>query len=508
MPSKKKDTVKPQDELDDHSSHDLVLSSGDSISVLVEQGFMDKVIDRASAESLIPYHDPLIAEITYEFKKNHGLVRSSGAMTRVERVVFNVLAWNASAALKKRGLHKIGLSEIIDLMEKNSLNSGTYRQHILAVLESLRKMKLELITESDSVQRNTTVTGILSDYHFKAETNEVYYGFTSITAELLSNSSFAAQIDLKTQADIESRYSLALMEICQPYQTQGHTPFFDVDTWRRFLGAEGETYSVYKHFYDKLLRKAIKELRERDIMKLTLEKKRAGKYISHLRFVFDPEDEQRVLLSEQMQIRNTPVFKKLMEIGVSVALATKSIQEDPVHALEIAEETERKLRAGEIKSPSGWAATMLKNKHQVKAPIERKIEAEKAKAEADKAKAQKAAIKKQKSDEGKAEEIRAEERRFMSREVDLYIKDLTQDDVIEMANTAVMKRSGSPDDRQVLDKATRDVYGDGGEYDQSVFAQIVKNNAFRSYVYSMADPGGIRRIRHIKARFGVDGILI
>lgn len=468
-----------------------------SIPVVVEKGFIQRTVDQAILDEREPYFDPLVNEITYAFKKNYGLVRSSGVLTRVQRVVFNILAWNAAENLKKRKMHKIQIREILDILENNSIRSGTYRQFVLTTLEALRLIRLQIFTDGDLNSPNETVTSILSEYVYKEDTGEIYYSFPNIAAELLASTGFASQVDLKIQADIESRHALALMEICQPYESEGATPYFTVDEWKRFFGvSEVETYRLYKYFHEKLLRRAVAELREQKIMLLTLETKRAARRITHLRFVFENSDEARnSKLYEQMQIHKHPAYKRLRDLGVTSVTATQAVQNDPVHAIEVAEAAEKKYRAGELKSLSGWVAHMLINKHPVKSEFERKVEAEKAKAT-------RTIIRKKKIEEDSGEKIALEEQKFISLEVDTYLNSLKAEDIIEMANVSLKKRAGSPDARKLLSDALKSVYSDDERLDPASFNEIVRNSALRSYAYAIVDPGGLRLKKHMTERFG------
>lgn len=105
----------------------------------------------------------------------------------------------------------------------------------------------------------------------------------------------------------KSNYSKILYDRLQPYMEEGLTPWFELEPLRVWLECEKKTYSLFKHFRNKVLDVAVNEIAEVTGLKITMltQNVPGSKKIGHLRFKWDSHqqtDDQKVAL---VVLRNT-----------------------------------------------------------------------------------------------------------------------------------------------------------------------------------------------------------
>lgn len=96
----------------------------------------------------------------------------------------------------------------------------------------------------------------------------------------------------------KSIYSKILYDRLQPFMDEGITPWFDLDALRAWLECEKKTYSLFKHFRNKVLDVAVNEITEVTGLKLVMVTQNVpgSKRIGHVRFKWDASqqtDEQK-----------------------------------------------------------------------------------------------------------------------------------------------------------------------------------------------------------------------
>lgn len=96
----------------------------------------------------------------------------------------------------------------------------------------------------------------------------------------------------------KSIYSKILYDRLQPYMDEGLTPWFDLDALRAWLECEKKTYSLFKHFRNKVLDVAVNEIGQVTGLKVVMVTQNVpgSKKIGHVRFKWDTgqhTDEQK-----------------------------------------------------------------------------------------------------------------------------------------------------------------------------------------------------------------------
>lgn len=466
-----------------------------NIDITVDAEALDKAIERNTG-SLISL-DPTLSEITYDFRKNRGLVRSSGVLRRVQRKVMNILIWNALPEIDTKQMHKIRISDILSLMKGDEAVGGSNRNHLVEVLRELKNIEISLHYDSQGRENDITQTGILSDFQYRGSEGLVIYGFSKITNALLADASYAAQIDVRLQAEIKSRYTLSLLEIALGYQADGATPMWPVEIWRRDLGVlENTTYSEYRYFKSKVLNPAVEEVFRVAKIRLTQESiaDRTTRRVEAFRFVIEKLSSNEMGALSAVEMRNNPAFKDLIFIGVSKPLAAEAVIRDPLHASEVAAEAKAQFEAGTVKNPGAWAAKMLREYIQVKSGLQREQEKKALLAQ----RSAKRSLRKQEI----VADIQLERKRFNKRLIDEHLNGLSETELINTARAATMKSYGLPTEKNNLAAAIQAGLQPDGGFDKTELDKIIKNIYFRSYILGIVDPGSAKCDQHVRDKYG------
>src|SRR5215510_10036944 len=104
----------------------------------------------------------------------------------------------------------------------------------------------------------------------------------------LSDPDMYARLDLDLQRQFDSKYGLALWELCADYlgagREYGETPFIPVDTFRKLMGIADVTYSSFKRLKDKVINPAVAEVNRVSDFRVTVDYQRDSRKITALKF--------------------------------------------------------------------------------------------------------------------------------------------------------------------------------------------------------------------------------
>ena len=136
-----------------------------------------------------------------------------------------------------------------------------------------------------------------------------------------------ARLDLDLQRQFDSKYGLALWELCADYlgagREYGETPFIPIDGFRRLMGVAETAYASFKRLKDKVLNPAMAEVNGVSDFRVSVDYQRESRKITALKFKM-----RRVALLPVAQNDQGKLFpdlddmplavKELKDAGVSV----------------------------------------------------------------------------------------------------------------------------------------------------------------------------------------------
>jgi replication initiator protein len=141
----------------------------------------------------------------------------------------------------------------------------------------------------------------------------------------LHNPAMYARLDLNLQRRFNSKYGLALWELCADYlgsgREYGETPYIPLESFRKLLGTDN-TYPTFKRLKDKVLNPAVDEIHEVSDFRVVMDLQHKGRKVTALKFkirrvalLVEPQHEQKTLFPD---LDDMPVVvKELKDVGIS-----------------------------------------------------------------------------------------------------------------------------------------------------------------------------------------------
>ena len=122
---------------------------------------------------------------------------------------------------------------------------------------------------------------------------------------------------------MKSAHALVLYENCYRYVDIAHTPWWDVDVFRKLMSVDQMTsYKQFKLLNRAVIQPALKEVNELSNIQLELETKRKGRSVTGLRFLIRPNPQLSLIgMDSEDDITMMPAYQALLAEGISKALA-------------------------------------------------------------------------------------------------------------------------------------------------------------------------------------------
>lgn len=318
-----------------------------------------------------------------EFKKHVATIHTSGELSLLERKLSNVLLLHAYDNLLAQRTHKLPVSVLCPILGYESNDIAGLRK----ALRSLVTTAIEFNLMQDGKEK-WAVMSMLS--YAEIRDGICTWRYDDYLAEKLFDPEVYSTINIMVQTQFQSSHTLTLYENCFRYKSVGSTGWWDIDRFRKLMGASGEHYVEFRRLNEKVIQPALKEINKTSDIELAVEfdrKGRGGK-VSSVRFHI-ADNKQQVLfrtdLSGEESYKDNEAFKMLREVGVSEKLAVATVKQDEVWAMAIARSTQGKVAKGQIKNPGAYAAKLIREGAIVDPPPAVQKQLDKAKeAEAEK----------------------------------------------------------------------------------------------------------------------------
>jgi hypothetical protein len=179
------------------------------------------------------------------------------------------------------------------------------------------------------------------------------YKYERALAEKLFHPGMYSKINLSVLREMQSAHALVLYENCYRYVSLGHTPWWDVDVFRKLMSVdEMVSYKQFKLLNRAVIQPAMKEVSDLSNIKLELETSRKGRTVTGLRFIIRDNPQLSLLgMEDDDDISKTAAYKALVEEGISKTLARAwVIEHDEAYIFEKLELVHDQAAVGKIKS--------------------------------------------------------------------------------------------------------------------------------------------------------------
>jgi len=311
-----------------------------------------------------------------QVKKHVAAIHTSGVLSLLERKMVNVLLLNAYDALLTRRTHSLPIKHLCAMLGWDESNNIERLQDVLRKLASTA-VEFNMMEDGKEVWR---VMSMLS--YGEIKDGICSYRYDEYLAERLYDPEIYATINIGIQRRFDGSYALTLYENCLRYKVVGSTGWWELDRFKKIVGASAAVYDEFKYLKRDVIIKPVEEINRISDIQLVPEFQKKGRKVTAVRFLIT-ENPQQTLLKPVIQndheaIRDTEIFKRLLEHGIGERLAILWILQDEERAQKVVEYVEAKAQKKQVKgSTAGYIRTLYESDAVVgKTPFEEKKEQE------------------------------------------------------------------------------------------------------------------------------------
>ncbi|SFI84647.1 replication initiation protein [Nitrosomonas sp. Nm34] len=292
------------------------------------------------------------------------ILGDGGNFSLQERKMVNVLLLNAYDDLLSRRTHAIPVNHLCAMLGwDESFN-----------IASLKKVLLRLAAtpiEFNIMEDGKEVWQVMSMISFDEIKNGICtYRYDEYLAERFYDPEIYAMINIGVQRRFDSGYDLTLYENCLRYKAVGSTGWWDVERFRKIVGAMASIYDEFKYLKRDVITKPVNEINRVSDISIVPEYKKLGRKVNYLRFVVT-ENPQKTLLQVDLKddyatLRESDIFKRLREHGIGERLAIAWILQAKERAQAVVDYVEEKDRKKLIKgTTAGYIRKLIEEKAEV-----------------------------------------------------------------------------------------------------------------------------------------------
>lgn len=301
------------------------------------------------------------------FKKNVAAIHTSGELSLLERKLSNVLLLNAYEYLVTKRTHKIPVSILCAMMG--------YDSNDIASLKVALKTIASTTIEFNMMEDGKEVWQVMSMISFGEIRNGICtYRYDEYLAERLYDPEIYATINMAVQRQFDSGYALTLYENCLRYRKVGSTGWWNIEKFRRIMGASASMYDEFKYLKRDVITKPMEQVNRVADIHLEADYERQARKITKVRFRITETPQQSLLKSQALdryaEVRENPTFSKLREHGIGERLAIAWVMQDEERARSVIEYVEEKDRKNQVNgSTGGYIRKLIEDKADVGPPV-------------------------------------------------------------------------------------------------------------------------------------------
>lgn len=291
-------------------------------------------------------------------KKHVAAIHVSGKLTLLQRKLSNVLLLNAYDTLTDQQTHLIDARTLCMMIGYNSNDMDTLKQSLRGLAETVAEWDML----DDKGQQEWGVSSLLSYAKLKAGVCE--YAYSPALAAKLNDPKVFALINLNIQRRFTSGHALALYENCYRFVRTKSTGWWSLDLFRRLMGVDDSPYyQSYKHLNAKIIKPSVAEVNKTSNIVVTPEVRKRGREVVEIRFHIAENPQLAILdLDDGEGLRNTPVYAKLRDLGVSDRLARQWVSEHG--ADHVSEKLDYVAGQGGVQNPVRYLTAALRDDYK------------------------------------------------------------------------------------------------------------------------------------------------
>ena len=217
-----------------------------------------------------------------ELKKHSASVQIRNNITLLQRKLWNALLWHAYDELTTKDIHSISVQEMMRLTGYHSKDEAHLKEATLAMMQCV--VEWDVLDKDGAEIWGAAV--LLASAQIK--NGVCSYGFAPHLRYKLYNPEMFARLDLDMQKRFESKYALALWELCTDYlgakRDYGETPWIQLEDFRTLIGIAETMYPSFKRVREKVLSPAMAEINHVSDFRVLVEYQHQGRKVTALKF--------------------------------------------------------------------------------------------------------------------------------------------------------------------------------------------------------------------------------
>ena len=260
-----------------------------------------------------------------EVIKHSAAIQIKNNITLLQRRAWNVLLANAYDELPNDAIkeHHIPVRDLMQILKFDSNNLD----YLKDALTALRNCSIEWnILGKDKDEWKST--GLLAEVGIeKDHTSQTYtctYAYGPSLRMRLYNPKMYARLNLRIQNEFESKYALALWEVCIDYydvsRGTGQTPFIPLETFRELMGVRDGEYTEFKRLSLRVVKEPLEEIQRVTGWHVTTEYQRQKRKVTAIKFHIHKTDQAREASRKQgflfPGIEDNPLVYALINAGL------------------------------------------------------------------------------------------------------------------------------------------------------------------------------------------------
>lgn len=291
-----------------------------------------------------------VALTQQKLKKHVAAIHTSGELSLLERKTANVLLLNAYDSLITKRTHSIPVKHLCVMLGWDESNNIERLQDVLIRLTS-SSIEFNMMEDGKAAWR---VMSMLS--YGEIKDGICTYRYDEYLAERFYDPEIYATINIGVQRRFDGGYALTLYENCLRYKSVGSTGWWDLERFRRIMGANAILYNDFRRLNERVISHSVAEVNRVSDIQLVAEFQRKGRKVISVRFLITENPEHSLLKpvidGDHKVIRESEIFKRLLEHGIGERLAILWILQDEKRAKSVVEYVEEKARQKQIKVSS------------------------------------------------------------------------------------------------------------------------------------------------------------
>jgi hypothetical protein len=291
----------------------------------------------------------------------------SGSLGLVQRKLINAFHYFAKDN-PDRETHYVKRQDLLAMINYNSNNIAEFKENA----RKLTNINVEWDYLREDTERVWGVSNIISEIEYVTN-GIVAFSFPRRIREFMSKQEHRGLVSMQVQKQFTMSYALSLYENATIYRSEGSTPKFTVKELKTLLvvnDEENPTYKLFKHFNNKIIIPAVKEINEVSDILIEAIYYKNGRNIEQISFNVAVKPQSFLDFDDVPDI--TSLHDRLVSFGCNPKVALDIIEKHEIeYILGNLDYVESQLIAPsgkEIRNPMGFFMDALAKDYRTKEP--------------------------------------------------------------------------------------------------------------------------------------------